>query len=195
MKTVLEYIDQNKRQLSDHPLFVRLRDTGIEPLQRQLALVGMAAMLAKLIEVVECDSSTDAVRLRLLSHRLVRLVWLARDAVRPTVLLAMQQSCELLWAYLSKLCKCSAVDPGPALQTLARWELVRERLRSAGGAETTAVTVLDEDMRRQAQNLIDAVFELVEGGCDELLFSCAPTDDAIWAALPASRSSGADSSS
>ncbi len=195
MKTVWEYIDQNKRQLAGHPVFLRMRDAGTDPRQRQLALAGMAAMLARLLAVVECDSGSDPVTLRPLSHRLVRLVWLARDAVRPAVLRAMQQSCEMLWAYLSKLSECPAVDPGPALQILARWELVRERLWPAGSAESLADVVLDEGLRQQALNLIDAVFELVEGGCDDLLFSCAPTDDAVWAALPASRSSGADSSS
>jgi hypothetical protein len=93
----------------------------------------------------------------------------------------MEQSCEMLWAYLAKLCECDAADPGPALRTVAEWELVRERLRPAAGAEALAVVVLDEELRQQALYLIDAVFELVEGGCDDLLFSCAPTDDAVWA--------------
>ena len=183
MKTVLEYIDDNKHQLTKHPLFVRLRDGGTEARQRQLALTGMAAMLDKVVPVVECGCGQDAGTFRPLSHRLVRLVWLAHDAVRPAVLCAMEQSCETLGAYLSKLCECETAEPGPALQTVAQWELVRERLWLAGSAQTLAVVVLDAALRQQALNLIDAVFELVEGGCDDLLFSIAPTDDAVWAGL------------
>lgn len=184
MKSVLEYIDHNKHQLTEHALFVRLRDGGTPPRQQQLALDGMAAMLAKLVPVVECGYDRETGTLRPLSHRFVHLVWLARDAVRPAVLWAMVQSCEVLCAYLCKLCECDTADPGSALQTLAEWELVRERLRPACAAQALAVVVLDENLRQQALNLVDAVFELVEGGCNDLLYSSAPTDDAVWASMP-----------
>ncbi len=187
MKTVLEYIDDNKRLLARHPMLVRLRRGTIETAQRQAALVAMAAMLARLVPVVECGSCESAVTWRPLSHRLVHLVWLANDAVRPAVLRAMEQSCEMLCAYLSKLCECEPTDPRPAQPVLAQWELFRERPRPGGSAEALATVVLDESLRQQALNLIDAVFELVEGGFDDMLFSCEPFDEAVWAGLRACR--------
>lgn len=165
MKTVLEYIDLNKQQLAGHRVFVRLRGGGIALGQRQRLLVAMADLLADLCKVAELRHRSVQVSFRPLAARLAQLVDLADDAARPAVWRAVDQAGEMLSAYLSKLAECDAVVPDPALQTLAAWDIVRLGMRPV-----VSTDALDETLCQRAMNLVDAVFELVEGGCDGLPF-------------------------
>lgn len=173
MKTVLHSIDHNKHQLVRHPLFQRLR-SGTQPQQQQRLLIALAAMVTDMTPVLSRGTGSDLATLRPSSQRLLRLIWLAPGAIRPAVLNAVAQAGRMLSAYLAKLCECEAMVPGPALQSLAAWDHADEQLHLSLKADAWTDTKLNEPLRQQAMNLIDAVFELVEGGCDDGLQKFKP---------------------
>ncbi len=182
MNTILEYIDHNRRDLGEHPLFVGLRQGRPARPQRPALLVAMTSMLAEVALVVGGTADEDIAPTRPLAHRLMRLVALAHAATRPAVLHAVGQSGQLLSAYVSKLGECEFVDPGRSLRVVDAWERACERARPRGTAQ--ASPVLDDDLRQQAMNLVDAVFEVVESGCFDVLGRVEPIGSAVGSLCP-----------